>query len=142
MRAINLALALLLIVTAIGTALYWQNYFVAGDVRVLADKSYTQFEDSFPLADAWMSVCAVMAGLGLILGRPFGARFGLLAGSALIFLAAMDITYNIQNGLYSLASDSASMKFEVLVNVWTLLLGIATILICWGGTTAEAKGTD
>jgi hypothetical protein len=131
MRAIHLVLAVLLIVTAIGTALYWQNYFVAGDVQVLTDPGYTKFEDSFPLADAWMSVCAVLAGLGLILDRPFGVRFGLLAGSALIFLAAMDITYNIENGLYSLEPLSAAMGFEVLINVWTLALGLAAILICW-----------
>jgi hypothetical protein len=64
-------------------------------------------------------------------GRPWGARAGLLAGSALIYLAAMDITFDVENGLYALAAANDAMKFEVFINATTLLLGVWTICASW-----------
>ena len=124
-------LAVLLVLTGIGTLLYWANYFAAGDVRVLPERWYIAFENSFPVADGWMALTAIFAGLGLWRGTPSGARAGLLAGSALIFLAAMDITFNVENGLYRLALSSTPMRFEVAVNIWTLGLGIAATASSW-----------
>ena len=57
--------------------------------------------------------------------RAWGARCGLLAGSALLYLAAMDITFDIENGLYGLVPHSPPMQFELLINAWSLALGIA-----------------
>ena len=127
----NRILAVLLVLTGIGTLLYWANYFLAGDVRVSSQYWYTAFENSFPVADSWMALTAIAAGIGLWLARPWGARAGLLAGSALIFLAAMDITFNIENGLYKMAATSAPMQFEVFINAWTLGLGVLAIARCW-----------
>ncbi|MGA7712970.1 MAG: hypothetical protein WCA81_13785 [Rhizomicrobium sp.] len=131
MKRKNRILAVLLVLTGIGTMLYWVNYFAAGDVRVVSERWYTAFEDSFPLADSWMAITAVVAGIGLWRGVPWGTRAGLLAGSALIFLAAMDITFNIENGLYALAATSAPMQFEIAINLWTLVLGLITIVASW-----------
>ena len=127
----NRALAVLLVLTGVGTLLYWANYFATGDVRVSPERWYTAFEDSFPAADGWMALSALIAGIGLWRGATWGARAGLLAGSALIFLAAMDITFNIENGLYSLAATSAPMQFEIVINAWTLLIGVYTVAACW-----------
>ncbi len=71
------------------------------------------------------------AGIGLWSGKKWGARVGLLAGSALIYLAAMDITFNIQNRMYALAVNSGAMRFEVFINATTLILGVWTIAACW-----------
>jgi hypothetical protein len=131
MKRKNRILAVLLVLTGIGTMLYWANYFTAGDVRVVPERWYIAFEDSFPLADGWMAITAVVAGIGLWRGAPWGTRAGLLAGSALIFLAAMDITFNIENGLYALAATSAPMQFEIAINLWTLVLGLITIVASW-----------
>ena len=127
----NRILAVLLVPTGIGTLLYWANYFLAGDVRVSSEHWYAVFENSFPVADSWMALTAIAAGIGLWRARPWGAHAGLLAGSALIFLAAMDITFNIENGLYAMAATSAPMQFEILINAWTLGLGILAVLRCW-----------
>jgi hypothetical protein len=127
----NRGLAVLLVLTGIGTLLYWANYFAAGDVRVSLERWYTAFEDSFPAADTWMALTALAAGIGLWRGAAWATRAGLLVGSALIFLAAMDITFNIENGLYGLAATSSPMQFEIVVNAWTLLLGVFTVSACW-----------
>jgi hypothetical protein len=124
-------LSALLIVGSFVTALYWSSYFTGGDVMVLHERWYTAFESSFPIADGWMALCMAIAGVGLWRGDAWGARAGLLAGSALIYLAAMDITFDVENGMYAMASANDAMKFEVFINATTLLLGAWTILACW-----------
>jgi hypothetical protein len=124
-------LAALLVLGALVTAFYWWSYFTGGDVMVSNARWYTAFESSFPVADGWMALCMLAAGIGLWSGRNWGARMGLLAGSALIYLAAMDITFDVENGLYALASTKDAMKFEVFINVTTLILGAWTIMASW-----------
>ena len=124
-------LASLLILGAVVTLAYWLNFFIAGDVRVLPDYWYSAFEDSFPVADFWMALCMVVAGIGLWRGTQSGALFGLMAGSALIYLAAMDITFNVEHGLYALLPKSGPMLTEASINASSLGLGVATLLMSW-----------
>lgn len=124
-------LGAILIITALTTVAYWVNYFTGGDVRVVDARWYSAFEDAFPVSDGWMALTAFLAGIGLWRGQPSGARFGLLAGSALLFLAGMDITFNVENGLYAQLATSDAMKFELVINVWTLVLGAGVIAVCW-----------
>lgn len=131
MKISDRILAVFLIAGAVVTAFYWWSYFTGGDVMVLHERWYTAFESSFPVADGWMALCMLAAGLGLWNGKPWGARAGLLAGSALIYLAAMDITFDVENGMYALATANDAMKFEVFINATTLLLGVWTIAASW-----------
>ena len=124
-------LSALLILGALITVAYWLNYFIAGDVRVLSDTWYTYFEDAFPVADFWMAACMAAAGIGLWRGTRNGALFGLMAGSALLYLAAMDITFNVEHGLYALLPASGPMLTEAGINASSLGLGIATLVMSW-----------
>jgi len=121
----------LLIISALVTVVYWVDYFVGGHVRTLDAPWYATFEDAFPVADGWMAATCFLAGLGLWRGRHWGALMGLLAGSALLYLAALDITFDVNNSLYALVPSSAQMQFELLINVWTLALGSWTVLDSW-----------
>jgi len=125
------ALGVLLVLTAVVTVLYWADFFTSAEVAVTAERWYSAFESSFPVADAWLALCALLAGLAFLRGWSSADRFGLLAGSALIYLAAMDITFDLENGLYPLAVHSNAMRFEILINAWSLLLGILTIASSW-----------
>ena len=127
----NRILSVLLVIGALVTAFYWWSYFTGGDVMVLHARWYTAFESSFPVADGWMALCMLAAGIGLWSGSPWGARAGLLAGSALLYLAAMDITFDVENGMYAMAAANDAMKFEVFINVTTVLLGVWTIAASW-----------
>ena len=132
MPTTNRTLGVLLILTAMTTVAYWVNYFTSGDVAVVSARWYTAYESSFPVSDGWLALCAFLSGLGFLLGWPSAARFGLLAGSALLYLAGMDITFDVENHLYPLAAHSDAMKFEIVINVWSLVLGLATVAISWG----------
>ena len=133
-------LAALLIVGAVVTVAYWVNYFIAGDVRVLSDAWYTYFEDAFPVADGWMALCMAVAGVGLWRGSRNGALWGLMAGSALLYLAGMDITFNVEHVLYALLPASGPMWTEAWINASSLGLGIATLLMSWRAARRSLSG--
>jgi hypothetical protein len=120
-----------LILTAVVTVAYWVDYFTSAEVAVVPARWYTAFESSFPIADGWMALTSLLAGIGFWRGSASASRFGLLAGSALIYLAAMDITFNLENGLYALARASNAMRFEALINAWSLVLGVIVIAASW-----------
>lgn len=127
----NRILGVLLIVGAIVTGFYWWSYFSGGDVMASHERWYTAFESSFPIADAWMALCMAAAGAGLLSKRGWGLPLGLMAGSALIYLAAIDTTFNVENGMYALAANSDAVRFEIFINVTTAILGVWTIFACW-----------
>jgi len=122
------ALSALLIVTALGTICYWADFYIRGGVHVIKEDWYLKFERAFTPADLWMSACALIGAVGLLTEQPYGLVFALLAAGSLLFLALMDITFNIQNNLYPLITTSREMKFELLINLWTLGLGAAVIV--------------
>jgi hypothetical protein len=119
----------LLIATSAGTLLYWLDFFLAGTVYVVNEDWYLKFQHAFPAADAWMAACALIAGVGLLRCSPWANQFALLAGSAMVFLALLDITFNLANGLYRLAFSSVEMGMEAAINLWTLSFGAIAIVV-------------
>lgn len=124
-------LASLLIITALVTLAYWVNYFTGGDVKTVDARWYTAFEDSFPAADAWLALTSFAAGIGYWRGLGWAPAMSLLAGSALLYLAAMDIAFDLENGLYALVPHSAPMQFELTINLWSLVFGIWAVAEGW-----------
>ena len=121
-------LSALLIVSAVVAIYYWADFFIRGGVHVTKEAWYLKFERAFPPADLWMSACAIAGAAGLLTEQTYGLVFALLTAGSLLFLALMDITFNVQNGLYRLLSTSSQMRFELLLNIWALGLGIALIV--------------
>jgi hypothetical protein len=142
MKRSDRILSSVLLLGAAVTIAYWVNYFVAGDVRVVPDLWYSAFEDAFPMADGWMCLCLIGAGIGFWRGKRSAPFFGLMAGSALLYLAAMDITFNVEHGLYGLLPASGPMAIEALINVASLALGITTVTLCWRRALAMTSGAD
>jgi len=142
MKRSDRILGSLLLLGAVVTIAYWANYFVAGDVRVVPDLWYSAFEDAFPVADAWMSVCLIGAGIGFWRGKRSAPFFGLMAGSALLYLAALDITFNVERGLYALLPASGAMVTEAVINMASLALGITTVAMCWRRALAITGGVN
>jgi hypothetical protein len=54
-----------------------------------------------------------------------------MAASALVYLACMDITFDVQNGMYALAATNDAMKFEIFINVTTVLLALLALIVSW-----------
>jgi len=131
MTLITIILAVLLIITALFTVYYWADFYLRGEVQVINEDWYMKFEKAFPIADLWMATCSLLGALGLLTGQGYGSFFSLLAAGSLIFLALMDITFNIENNLYPLIGTSSQMVFELVINLWCLTLGIVLITYLW-----------
>jgi len=131
LRLAAYTLAFFLLLTAAVTVYYWIDFFTAGAVHVLEEEWYLKFEAAFQAADMWMAACCTLAAAALIKRKDYSLLFMLLAASALIFLALMDITFNLENSLYQLVSESSEMQFELVINIYTLTLGVVLILFSW-----------
>ena len=124
-----ITLSVLLIGTAIGLTYYWVDFYIKRGVQVVNEDWYVRFQKAFTIADLWAAVSALVGAIGLLSGQAYGLLFALIAAASLIFLGLMDVAFNIQNNLYRLVGTSSQMKFEVFINLWTLGLGIATIVL-------------
>jgi hypothetical protein len=121
-------IAVLLLVTAVGTVAYWVDFFWHGSVNVVEEDWYIKFERAFPTADGFMAGCAAVGGIGLLADAAFGVAFALVAAGAMIFLGLMDVAFNVENRLYRFVRTSWPMRAELVVNVWTLGLGALLLL--------------
>lgn len=120
---------LLLVTVALVTAAYWMTFFTSGATQVREDDVYLAFERAFPLADTWMAACALLAAIGIWRGRSWGLLFGLLTGGCLVYLACLDVLFNLNAGNYGIAS--AAMGAETVINVGSLAIGVALIAWLW-----------
>jgi hypothetical protein len=59
-----------------------------------------------------------------------GAVALLLAGSASVYLAGMDVLFDLENGIYR-QGDAGGVAVEVFINVGCFAGGIAIIAFAW-----------
>lgn len=121
--------AVLMDLVALATAGYWVDYFARGDVRSGDDPGYVAFENAFPLADGYMATCFVVAAHRLRRQRPEAVAWGIAAGSAMVFLGAMDTLFNLQHGKYR--QRTPEMALETTINLVSWVFGPATMLRLW-----------
>jgi hypothetical protein len=120
----------LLTVCALGTLAFWIAFFAGGDAMHSSESaSYLAFEHAFPVADAWMAGASAVAAIGLARRRAWAIPAGIAAGSALIFLGLLDVTFDVEQGLYS--PMSAAVASEIAINVFCLVVGPWLIVWFW-----------
>ena len=81
--------------------LYWAAWLLdrtllAADTR----PAYFEFEGAFFLADVWLATCLVAGARALTARRSSALLWLLAAGGAGGFLAAVDVLYNLQHGVW------------------------------------------
>ena len=130
---IDLILSVLMIITSVGIVYYWIDFYRRKGVQVIQEEWYLKFQKACSIADIWIVVSSFLGAIGILTGQSFGVLFSILAGSSIIFLALLDIGFNIENNLYRLIGESREMVFELGINFWTLILGI--VLIVFYGVT-------
>lgn len=123
------ALAVILIVFSVGVTAFWITFLTSGAVAMGDSQAYIEHEQSFPLADLYMIVCAITCSIGLFRRRPWALLFGLLAGSGIIFLGLMDILYSIQQNIFSFSTIQGVEAFVICGLL--MILGPVTIIYLW-----------
>lgn len=127
-HALRMVIALLWTSVA-ANVLYWATFFTSGVVQTSGEAAYLAFERAFPAADAWLAVTSAACALNLARRNPAAVLWGLLAGSAFIYLGLIDSLYNLENGKY--ASMGSAMAVELLINICSLGFGPFIIGYVW-----------
>ena len=117
---------------------YWVAWFVARSaVASNTTKGYYDFENAFPLADAWLTLC--MASANVTLRRQSSSSlFWLLAGGgAGVYLFCMDVLYDLEHGIWW---KSGGGLIELGINIVTLVFSVW--LMRWGWSNRRALLRD
>jgi hypothetical protein len=122
---------------------YWSVWFSDRDlIASESTQAYYDFENAFPLADAWLGVACVLAFVSLVKRWPSALFWLLCAGSAGLYLFCMDFLYDVENGIFT--SGSGGVVEAVIVAV-TLLFSVTILVWTWrhrGELLSGAPGTE
>ena len=123
------AMATLLLVAALLIVAYWLAWLTHRSlVASETSLAYYQFEDAFPLADAWLALCLVAASYCLVTSRRAAVFWLLAGGGAGIYLFCMDVLYDLQHGVWGKGGNGV---MELLINLLTLGLSLFVLRWTW-----------
>ena len=108
---------------------YWSVWFTdRALIESESSQAYYEFEDAFPLADAWLGLACLMALVALARRWPSALFWLLCAGSAGVYLFCMDLLYDLENDIF--ASGSGGVVEAAIVAV-TLLFSVTVLTWTW-----------
>jgi hypothetical protein len=113
----------LMILTGAGIILFWIAFFSVNMVPENAPACYLAFEHAFPPPDALLALGLLAAGVLTLRGRPAGLTLSRVCAGGLLFLGMIDISFNLQNGIYGLGTDE--LISMAAINLWCVGLGAA-----------------
>ncbi len=120
------ALAVLEIVTGVGIILFWIAFFTVGLAPENPPEGYFIFEHSFPFPDVILCLCLIASGVLLLKQDSRGKVLALMGAGGLMFLGMLDFSFNLQNGMYTMAPSESIPN--MCINAWCtgfgLVLGI------------------
>ncbi len=129
LRAADRVHAALMLLAVLVTAAYWLAYFISGATQTRDDAVYLGFESAFPFADAWMSLCFALSAFFLLRNDARGVLWGLCAGSAMVYLASIDLLFDLEQHIFAAMNADAWAEALIVGTCW--LLGPITILRLW-----------
>jgi hypothetical protein len=117
------------VITSALLVAYWALWLA--DRNVVAtdhNGSYIAFEQSFPLADAWLLAALLLAGIQLWRCMPSALLWVLVAGGAGMYLYLMDVLYDLQHGIYAHGQGGA---IELGINLVTAVSSVGIMAFGW-----------
>jgi hypothetical protein len=119
----------MLVVAIAMDAAYWTIWFTQRDWIASEDtRSYEEFENAFPLADTWFGVACLLALVALRRRRPSALLWLVSAGSAGLYLFAMDFLYDVENGIFAKGAGGA---IEAVIVALTLVFSVTVLTWSW-----------
>lgn len=112
---------LLMIVTGLGIALYWLMFYTVGMAPATPPPGYFAFEHAFWPADLLLALGLIFAGARQLTGKSGGRPLALVCAGALMFLGVLDISFNLQNGVYGIGP--AELLGNAFINLWCVGFG-------------------
>lgn len=128
--ALETLLAVFQILLAVGFVGFWIYFFRVENRNPARDAVYLGFERSFPVPDlCWATPCLVISAVGLLTGQRYGVFWTGLAGSALLFLGLLDISFNLRHGGYT--TNKADAVTNVIINAVCVIFGPVFVWFAW-----------
>jgi hypothetical protein len=112
---------LMLWLTAMFIVCYWMSVFAGVFPVEESVPGYKAWFMSFPLADAYVAVCALVSALNIDRRPRLSALFGSMAGSGLLFLGLYALAYGHVTGLLYVPSVEESV--EIAIKLYCLSAG-------------------
>jgi hypothetical protein len=88
-------------------------------------------------ADGWMGLMAILGGVGLLRGRPWGWLCGIVGAAALVHMGFLDVAFFAQHGMYG--NIDLSMAEMIVVDTWALCMGSFLIGFLWADSRQPPK---
>jgi nucleoside-diphosphate-sugar epimerase len=122
--------AWLQLVTGAGLLAYWPLFYFIGFAPINATASYFVFQHSFPVADIVLGLAFIRSATWLLSGDDAMVRRGrdlsLVCSGGLLFLGALDISFDFLNNMYTMLPLDTVV--ELAVNVWCIGFGVLSAL--------------
>jgi hypothetical protein len=106
-------------------------------VATSTDRNYLDFEQAFPVADAWLGLTVLLAVQAARRRRPVALLWLLAGGGAGVYLFCMDVTWDLQHGTYA---TGAGGLIELAINLLTLGSSVWILSWAWRRRTALLSG--
>ena len=117
---------------------YWSIWFIDRDVLASEHRqAYYEFENAFPLADAWLGLACVLALVCLRQRRPAAHFWLICAGSAGMYLFGMDFLYDVQHGIFTSGGGGV---IEACIVAVTLVFSLTVLRFAWTRRDALLAG--
>jgi len=119
-------------------AAYWALWYTARPLVASETRpAYVEFEQAFPLADAWLALCLLGAGAALARRQPAALLWLLAGGGAGLYLCGMDVLYDLEHGIWGLGAGGA---IELAINALTLAGSAGVLRWSWRRRAALLHG--
>jgi hypothetical protein len=117
------------LVTAALDVGYWVLWLAdRGVVASGQTAEYVSFEQAFPLADAWLLAALLATAAQLFRRRPSAIVWVFVVGGAGLYLAALDILFDLQHGIYGNPHGGA---VELGINLVTAASSAGILTFGW-----------
>ena len=119
------------------TSAYWIAFFSsnltipAGRQGALTNEEYMAFQAAFPLPDAAMAACFAIAGVLLWGGDRAAPFWALLASGMMLFLALIDVNFNLIHGMYATIQSDPAIQIEAAINAGCVAFALWTAARMW-----------
>jgi hypothetical protein len=108
---------------------YWTLWFADRDsIASVHTQAYYDFENAFPLADAWLGTACLLALVALRTSRPTALLWLLCAGAAGLYLGCMDLLYDLENDIFTAGGGGA---FEAVIVGVTFVFAVTVLSWSW-----------
>ena len=129
---------IMLVVAIVIDVAYWSIWFTHRSwIESDTSQAYVEFENAFPLADAWLGLTCVLALVALHRHSPTALLWLIAAGSAGMYLFGMDVLYDLENGIYT---EGVGGVIEAAINLITLAFSVVALRWAWTRRDALLSG--